>query len=108
MPDDTVHILNPAALPAYQMMMVVTDPCFIERGSVRGFDSPYQSHFQQGMKVIIDGLSGEAAEPFPGSDGDGVGVKMPAVVDRSQYRETGCGNSHPHRPQLFFEHLCIF
>jgi hypothetical protein len=46
MPDNAVHILDAAALPADEMMVVVADPCFIERGSVGGFDAPYQPRFQ--------------------------------------------------------------
>lgn len=107
MPDDTVHILDPAALPADQMMMVVTDPCFIERGGVCGFDATYQPHFQQGMKVIINGLTGKAAEALAGNLGNGVGVEMSAAVDRRQHRETGRSDSHPHRLQLRLEHFCI-
>ncbi len=101
MSDDTVHILNPTALCTYQMVMVVADPGFIERGGVCGFDTPYQSRVQQSMKIIVHGLLGKTAEAFPGSNGDGFGVEVPSLVDRRQHRETRRCYAHPHRPQPF-------
>lgn len=89
MPDDTVHILNSATFAANQMMVVVADPCFIKCRSVGGFDASYQSHFQQGMKVIVNGLMGKAAEAFTRNGGNGIGAEMPAAIDCLQHRETG-------------------
>ena len=77
------------------MMMVVADPRLIKRGGVRGFDAPHQSRRYQGMKIIINGLPGKAAQAFTRNDSNGIGVEMPAVVDRRQRRETGRGDSHP-------------
>jgi hypothetical protein len=89
MPDDAVHILDPTAAPTDQMVMVVACPRFIERGGVRGFDASYQSSLQQGVEIIVYGLSGKASEAFAGHDGDRVRMEMPAVVDRRQYGEPG-------------------
>jgi hypothetical protein len=97
-PDDTVHVLDPTALPTNQMMVVVADPRFIERGGVRRFDAPQQSRLQQGVKIIINGLPGKAAKAFTGNDGNGIGIEMPTAMDRRQYGETGRRNAHPHRP----------
>jgi hypothetical protein len=105
--DGAVDIFDRPASAADQVVVVVADPRFIERGGIRGFDAPYQSHFQQGMKIIINGLPGKAAQAFTGSDGNGLGVEMSAPVDRRQYGETGCRYSHPNRPQPFLEQFPI-
>lgn len=89
------------------MMMVVVDPRFIECGGVRRLDAPYQPHLHQGMKIIVNGLPGKTAKAFPGGDSDGVGVEMPAAVDRRQDGEAGRGDVHPRRAQPFLEALCI-
>jgi hypothetical protein len=107
MPDDAVHILDPTAAPTDQMVMVVACPRFIERGGVRGFDASYQSSLQQGVEIIVYGLSGKASEAFAGHDGDRVRMEMPAVVDRRQYGEPGRGNAHFRRPQPLLEHVHV-
>jgi hypothetical protein len=43
MPDDTVYVLDPPALPADQVMVVITDSCLVERGRIRGLDAPHKS-----------------------------------------------------------------
>ena len=106
-PDDAVHVLNPAALYADHMMMIIADPCLIERRGVCRFDAPYQSHFQQGVKVIIDGLTGEGTEAFAGGGGDIIGVEVPAAVNRREDGETGRGDPHSRRPQFILEHFRV-
>jgi len=98
MSHSAVDVLDATALCANQMVVVVTDPRFVEGGAVRGLDTPYQSGFQQGMQVIVHGLMGETAQLFPGFEGDGIGAEMPAAMDRCQDRETGRGDPHPRRP----------
>jgi hypothetical protein len=83
-------------MPTNQMVMVIADPRFIERGGVRGFDAPHQSRLQQGVEIIVDGLPGKAAEAFAGNDRDVIGVEMPAAVNCRQNGETGRGNPHSH------------
>ena len=98
MPYGAVDILDATALRANQMVVVIADPRLIEGRGVRGLDAPYQPRLQQGMQVIIHGLVGEAAQVFPGFEGDGIGAEMPAAMDRCQDRETGRGDPHPRRP----------
>lgn len=59
------------------------------------------------MKIIINRLPGKATETFTGDNGNGIGVEMPAFIDRRQRREAGRGNSHPHRPQFFLERFHV-
>lgn len=96
MPDDTIYIFDPAAAPANEMMMIIADPGFKERGGIRGFYAPYQPRIQQGMQVVIDRLPGESAQAFSRRDGDSIGIEMPTVMDRSQHGKTRRGNPHPH------------
>lgn len=95
MSDDAVYVFDSPAAPADQVMMIVADPRFIERGGVRGFDAPHQSRLKQGMKIVINRLPGKAAEAFTCDDGNGIGVEMPAAIDRRKYCETRRSSSHP-------------
>ena len=106
-PDDTVHILDPAALSTDQMVMVVPDACFIERGGVRRFDTPHQSGLQKGMEVVVNSLARESAKAFPGDDRDIIGIHMPTAMDRGQHREPGRGNPHPDLAQFFFDYFRV-
>jgi len=107
MPDDAVDIFDPAAMPTNQMMMIVTNARFVERRGIAGFDAAHQSDLQQGMEIIVDGLRRQAPKAFPSNDGNGIGSKMTALVNRRQDREPGRRNPHPHRSQPFLEHVRI-
>ncbi len=98
MPDDAVYVFDPPAGSTDQVMMVVADSRFVERGGVRGFDAPHQSRFKQGMKIVINRLPGKAAEAFASNDGDGICVEMSAAIDRRQNCEPWRSGSHSRRP----------
>ena len=59
------------------------------------------------MKIVINRLSGKAAEAFTGDDGNGIRIEMPAAIDRRQYGKTRRSSSHPRRPQLFLEYFRV-
>lgn len=109
MPDHAVYILDPAAISADQMVMVVANSCFVKRRGIRRFDAAYQAGFEQGIQVIVHRLTGKAAEALTGNNGNGIGIQMPAFIHRPQHRESGGGNPHPCRPQAFLEQfdICI-
>ncbi len=105
MSDDTVYVLDAAAVPANQVMMVVSDTRLKERGGVRGFNAPYQSDLHKSMEIVINGLQRKSAEALPCGDAYVFGVEMPTAMNRRENRETGSRNPHPHRPQPFLEHF---
>ncbi len=89
-------------------MMVVADPCFVERRGACRLDAPHESDIQQGMKIVVDRLPRKAPQVLPRDDSNRIGIEMPATVDRRQNREARRGDSHFHRPQLLLErfHIC--
>ena len=93
--------------PIDQMVMIVADPRLVECGGVGGFDAPYQSRIEQGMKVIINGLPGKTTQSLAGKGGNSIGIEMSTAVDRCQHRKARRGNPHPHRPQLM-PHFRVF
>ena len=107
MADGTIHVLDKAAVAANEVVVVVADPCFVERGRIGGFDAAHQSRIEQGVKIVIHGLPGKTTQALAGKGRNSVGIEMPAVVDRGQDGKPGRRDSHSHRPQFFLEHFRV-
>ena len=107
MPDSAVDIVDPAAAPADQMMMIVADPRFVKGGGICGVDATHQTRLQKSVEVVVDRLPGKAPQAFTSDCSDSIGIEMPALVDRRQNRKTRRCDPHPRQSQLFLECFSI-
>lgn len=86
--DRAVDIDGRVALAANEVVMVVADARFIERGATRRFDAAEDTGSDKGVQIIKNGLPRKAGEAVPRRSGDEVGVLVLSLVLNSlQHRQ---------------------
>ena len=90
-----VDIDHHAAVPADEVMVVVPDADFEERGSAGRLDAPDQVSRVEGVEGVVNGLRGHAAELDASAVDDGFDVKVFARSDRVEHGEALSGHPQP-------------
>ena len=80
----TVDVNHMTALPTDEMVMVVIDAIFIQRGRTHGLNSTQHAFVDQGVQRVVHGLSRDGAECCNGEIADLICGGVGLAADRLQ------------------------
>lgn len=93
-PNGAVDIDSGVAESAHEVVMVITNACFVKGWSTGGLDAADDFGSDEGVEVVEDGLSGEGGEDFGRFFDNGVGVEVGAgLIQRLEDGEAGLGQT---------------
>jgi serine phosphatase RsbU (regulator of sigma subunit) len=90
--DDALDVRDRAAVPAHQVVVVVTDPRLVASHRARRLDAPSQAGGRERTQHVVDRLVRHVADLLTGAADDRVGVGVRVVVQHLQHGHAGAGD----------------